>query len=179
MAQLYLTGIINRAGRMKDDHPRIRTENKQRQFMLVTEEERDGQTAIVVTQPDVRELQLAKAAIRTGIQVLLETNGCTEQEIRQVIIAGAFGSYIDVSSAMTIGMLPSLPLDRFQQVGNAAGTGARLALVSLARRTEAQTIASRVRYVELASAPGFMQTFIQAGYLGRYQMVKGKRVEIE
>ncbi len=179
MAQLYLAGIITKTGRMAGNHPCIQTDNKQRRFVLVSEEERDGQTAVVITQSDIRELQLAKAAIRTGIQVLLETSGCSEEQIRQVIIAGAFGSYIDVSSAVAIGMLPSLPLDRFRQVGNAAGTGARLALVSLSRRTEAQTIASRVRYVELASAPGFMQTFIQAGYLGRYRMVKGERVEIE
>ena len=83
-------------------------------------------------------------------------------------IAWAFGGYIDVASAVTIGMLPSLPLDRCWQVGNAAGIGAKLALVSRSKRTEAQTIASRVRYIELATAPNFMQTFIQASYIGLY-----------
>ncbi len=179
MAQLYLAGTINKGGRMKDGHPRLRTRKKQREFVLVSEEEREGHPAIVITQHDVRELQLAKAAIRTGIQVLLETNGCSEEEISQMIIAGAFGTYIDVSSAITIGMLPSLPLDRFQQVGNAAGMGARLALVSLSKRAETHTIASRVRYIELGSSPNFMQTFIQAGYLGRYRMTHSKREEID
>ena len=167
VAQLYLAGIIDKSGRMKDGRPRLRTRKKQREFVLVSEEEREGHPAIVITQQDVRELQLAKAAIRTGIQVLLETNGCSEEEISQVIIAGAFGTYISVSSAITIGMLPSLPLDRFRQVGNAAGMGARLALISLSKRAEAHTIASRVHYIELASSPNFMQTFIQASYLGR------------
>ena len=178
MAQLYLAGIINKGGRMKDNHPRLSLHNKQREFVLV-DEERDEHPAIVITQQDIRELQLAKAAIRTGIQVLLETNGCSEEEIKQVIIAGAFGNYIDVASAITIGMLPSLPLDRFRQVGNAAGTGASLALISLSQRAEAQTMASRVRYIELASSPSFMQTFIQAGYLGQYRMKHSKREEID
>jgi len=164
---------------MIGSHSRIRTHKKQRAFVLVSRKEREGRPAIVITQQDVRRLQLAKAAIRTGIQVLLETSGYSEEEIKQVIIAGAFGSYIDVSSAITIGMLPPLPLDCFQQVGNAAGVGARLALASLSQRTAAQTIASRVRYIELASTPGFMQTFIQASRLGRYGMVRGERQEID
>jgi len=167
VAQLYLAGIIDKGGRMKDGRPRLRTRKKQREFVLVSEEEREGHPAIVITQQDVRELQLAKAAIRTGIQVLLETSGCSEQEVSQVTIAGAFGTYIGVSSAITIGMLPSLPLDRFRQVGNAAGMGARLALISRSKRAEAHTIASRVHYIELASSPNFMQTFIQASYLGQ------------
>ena len=179
MAQLHLVGIVDKHGRMKDNHPRLRTGQKQRQFVLVSEEERDGRPAIVITQQDVRELQLAKAAIRTGIQVLLETNGCSEEEVKQVIIAGAFGTYIDVSSAITIGMLPSLPLDRFRQVGNAAGMGAKLALISGSKRSQAQNIASRVHYLELATAPNFMSTFVQASYLGRYRMTHGKRREID
>jgi len=179
MSQLYLAGVLDKGGRMKDNHPRVRTCNKQREFMLVSEGERDGQPAIVITQQDVRELQLAKAAIRTGIQVLLETNGCSEEAIDQVIIAGAFGTYIDVSSAITIGMLPSLPLDHFQQVGNAAGMGAKLALISISKRTETRDIASRVHYIELATAPNFMQTFIEASYLGVYRITHGKREEVD
>ncbi len=179
MAQLYLAGIIDEGGRMKDNHPRVRTHKNQREFVLVSEEERDGLPAIVVTQQDVRELQLGKAAIRTGIQTLLEANGCSEEEIRQVIIAGAFGSYIDVSSAIAIGMLPSLPLDRFRQVGNAAGMGAKLALISLSQRNQAQAIASQVNYIELANSPNFMQTFIEANYLGRYRITRDERQEID
>ena len=96
-----------------------------------------------------------------------------------MIIAGAFGSYIDVANALAIGMLPPLPLTRFRQVGNAAGTGARLALISLSKRAEAQDIASRTRYIELANAPEFNQTFVQASYLGRYRLIQGKRQYID
>jgi len=179
LSQLYLAKAIDAGGRIMENHPRVRTYKGQREFVLVGKEERGGKPAITITQHDVRELQLAKAAIRSGIETLLETSGCPEDEIKQVIIAGAFGTYIDVASAVTIGMLPSLPLNRFRQAGNAAGMGAKLALISLAKRAEAQAVASRVKYVELASAPGFEQTFIQASYLGRYRIIDGKRKEID
>ncbi len=178
LAQLYLAGIIEESGRMIANHPRLRRRRKQREFVLVGEEARGGKSALAITQQDIRELQLAKAAIRTGIQVLLEANQCTEEDISQVIIAGAFGSYINVASAITIGMLPALPLNRFRQVGNAAGKGAKLALVSSHKRAQAQTLASRVSYIELANAPDFMTTFIQTGSLGKYRMTHGKKRRI-
>ncbi len=178
LAQLYLARIIDDGGRMKDGHPFVRTRKKQREFVLVNREEQDGTPDIVITQGDVRELQLAKAAIRTGIQVLLETNGYSEEEIARVIIAGAFGSYIDISSAIVIGLLPSIPLDRIHQVGNAAGMGAKLALISLDSRTQARDVALCVQYVELASAHDFTQAFVAASYLGRYRIQHGKREAI-
>jgi uncharacterized 2Fe-2S/4Fe-4S cluster protein (DUF4445 family) len=168
LAQLYRQGVVNETGKM-GDHPRLRTYQGQREFVLVSEQEREGGTAITITQRDVRELQLAKGAVRTGIEALLQDAGREAEEIDSVIIAGAFGSYIDVSSAITIGMLPNLPLDRFCQVGNAAGTGARLALISRQRRDEAQEIARRVHYIELARVPNFQGLFAEAMYLGREQ----------
>jgi uncharacterized 2Fe-2S/4Fe-4S cluster protein (DUF4445 family) len=165
LAQLYLAGVVSNGGRM-GEHPRVRDAGGRREFVLVSEDESDdGRPAITLTQKDVRELQLAKGAIRTGINVLLEANGLAAEEIDQVIIAGAFGTYISVASAITIGMLPRLPLDRFRQVGNAAGMGAKLALVSRSKRAEAQALASRVDYIELATVPQFARTFAQALYL--------------
>jgi uncharacterized 2Fe-2S/4Fe-4S cluster protein (DUF4445 family) len=178
LAQLYVAGIVAASGRMVAGHPRIRTLKGKREFAIVSEKERGARPAITVTQPDIRELQLAKAAIRTGIQVLLETNRRTEEEIGQVVIAGAFGSYIDVASAITIGMLPALPPERFRQVGNAAGMGAKLALISRRKRAEAQALVSRANYIELASAPNFRETFVQAGHLGKYRLSHGERKEI-
>jgi uncharacterized 2Fe-2S/4Fe-4S cluster protein (DUF4445 family) len=178
LSQLYLVGAIDKSGRIIKSHPRVRRSKGQDEFVLVSTKERKGKPAITITQHDVRELQLAKAAIRTGIQVLLETNGCPEDKIRQVIIAGAFGTYIDVASAVATGMLPSLPLNRFHQAGNAAGTGARLALISLKERAEAQAVASRVNYIELASSPRFEPIFMQASYLGKYRIIDGRRKEI-
>jgi uncharacterized 2Fe-2S/4Fe-4S cluster protein (DUF4445 family) len=179
LAQLYAATIIDEGGRIIDSRPHVRAYKGQREFLLVSKEERKGKPAITITQHDVRELQLAKAAIRTGIQILLETSGCAEDDIKQVIIAGAFGTYIDISSAVAIGMLPPLPLNRFRQVGNAAGMGAKLALISLGSRARTETIASRVSYIELASTPSFQPTFMQASYLGRYRIIDGKREEID
>lgn len=173
VAQLYLAGIVDGKGRIKADHPRVHTNNNQREFMLVDRQEKHP--AITITQKDVRELQLAKAAIRTGIQLLLEMNDITGKNIKQVVIAGAFGSYIDISSAVTIGLLPPLPLHLFRQVGNAAGMGAKMALVSLVKRKEAQDIASQTHYVELASAPNFKQTFIETSRIGRYHINHGRK----
>jgi uncharacterized 2Fe-2S/4Fe-4S cluster protein (DUF4445 family) len=178
LAQLYLAKAIDEGGRLSADHPRVSSYRGQRQFILVSQEEQKGEPAITITQHDIRELQLAKAAIRSGIQVLLETSGVMEREIKQVIIAGAFGSYINVASAVEIGMLPSLPLARFIQAGNAAGMGAKLALISIKSRAKAQALTSKVRYIELASAPGFERTFMQASYLGRYRIINGRREAI-
>ena len=95
------------------------------------------------------------------------------------MIAGAFGSYIDLSSAVAVGLLPSLPLGNFRQVGNAAGMGAKLALISIAERNKAIALASQVRYLELASTPEFRKTFIETGFIGRYRIKEGKREVID
>jgi uncharacterized 2Fe-2S/4Fe-4S cluster protein (DUF4445 family) len=163
LAQLVQAGVVDGRGRM-GTHPRVRDDGSVREFVLV--ERDDGRPAITFTQKDVRELQLAKGAMRTGIEVLLRTNELTADDINHVIVAGAFGTYIDIASAMAIGMLPRLPLDRFRQIGNAAGMGARLALISRARRAEAQAIARRVQYVELATDPQFSNTFALTMVLG-------------
>jgi uncharacterized 2Fe-2S/4Fe-4S cluster protein (DUF4445 family) len=102
-----------------------------------------------------------------GIRALVEAEGLTEDKIDRVILAGAFGTYIDVESAIEIGMLPALPLDRFKQVGNAAGTGARLALISRSQREQAQEIALRDGYIELGGIPEFRRKFAEASALSR------------
>jgi len=160
VAQLRLNNILDRSGRM-GDHPRVRKENGA-EFILV---DRPGQDPITISQKDVRELQLAKGAIRAGIQALLSAVGLVESDIEQVIIAGAFGTFIDIGSAITIGMLPSLPPERFSKVGNAAGTGARLALISTTQRLKTVEIARGTGYIELATVPNFQRKFAEATYL--------------
>lgn len=166
IAQLYLAGILTANGRMSH-HPRVRETPAGREFVLVDEAEAVNQ-AIAITQKDVRQVQLAKGAICAGIRALLEKNGLKATAIERVIIAGAFGTYIDINSAVAIGLLPDLPPERFQQVGNAAGTGARMALLSRHKRAEAQAIAGRVGYIELATVPGFADIFAQAMALERW-----------
>ena len=160
VAQLRLMGVVDRTGRM-GVHPSVKKTNNSTEFILA---ERVDLEPVTLSQKDVRELQLAKAAIRLGIQALVEEEGLPESEIERVIIAGAFGTFIDVGSAITIGMLPDLPLARFEQVGNAAGTGARLALISLEEREKAKEIAAKDGYIELAKMPGFSRKYAEATY---------------
>jgi uncharacterized 2Fe-2S/4Fe-4S cluster protein (DUF4445 family) len=166
VAGLYAAGIVATSGRMQG-HPRVRVTDGQREFVLAGGKGRGTAPAITVTQHDVREIQLAKGAIRTGIQVLLQSKKIAEADVELVVLAGAFGSYLDPASAVTIGMLPQLPLDRFCQVGNAAGAGARMTLVSTARRREAADLARRIEYIELATVPQFMQIFARATQIGQ------------
>ncbi|MEJ2066639.1 MAG: ASKHA domain-containing protein [Deltaproteobacteria bacterium] len=166
LAQLFINGIIDKGGRIRADHPRVRENQKGREFVIVSEEERNGAPAITITQADVRELQLAKAAIRSGIQILLRDKGLSDEDLDKVVVAGAFGSYLDISSAIAIGMLPTIPVSRFQQVGNAAGMGAKIALVSREKREAVQKVVRDIRYIELAVAPDFNKTFTQAISLG-------------
>lgn len=166
LAQLYLAGIVDSSGKMKS-HSRVRDVDGNREFVLVYGDGKDKDNPdITFNQRDVRELQLAKGAIRTGIEVLLASNELQHQDVGKILIAGAFGSYIDVASAVAIGMLPDLPLKRFHQVGNAAGTGAKLALISRRQRAKAQEIAEKVQYIELSSVPGFSNIFHKAILLG-------------
>jgi uncharacterized 2Fe-2S/4Fe-4S cluster protein (DUF4445 family) len=175
MAQLYLAGVLDKQGRMLN-HPRVRRVDGEREFMLVdpsdNSAEPDGeedQRTITISQKDIRQLQLAKGAIHTGIELLLRTNGLPLEDIDQVIVAGAFGTYIDIASAITIGMLPDLPLERFRQVGNAAGVGAKLALVSGTKRAEARALGEKIGYLELATHPHFRTTFAQSMFIGQHR----------
>jgi uncharacterized 2Fe-2S/4Fe-4S cluster protein (DUF4445 family) len=119
----------------------------------------------VVTQKDVHELQLAKAAIQVGIQTLLQEAGLMADALDAFIVAGAFGTYIDIGSAIAVKMFPALPRDRFRQIGNAAGAGARHMLVSAQARQTAAGVPRRVNYIELAKHPCFSEAFLEALYL--------------
>jgi uncharacterized 2Fe-2S/4Fe-4S cluster protein (DUF4445 family) len=158
VAQMLSNSVIDPTGKMHP-HPLVRRLDGSLEFVL--SEQNNGKT-VTVSQRDVRELQLAKAAIRIGIEALLEDAGITEKDIEKVIIAGAFGTFIEVESAIAIGMLPPLPVGRFEQVGNAAGTGARLALISESMRRAAGRIALIDGYIELASIPDFNRKFAAA-----------------
>jgi uncharacterized 2Fe-2S/4Fe-4S cluster protein (DUF4445 family) len=164
VAQLRQLGVLDERGNM-GDHPRVRRTDHGPEFVLVAAEEGENGREVVITRGDVGEIQLAKGAIRAGINILLDEVGLSEQDIDRVIIAGAFGTYIDVSSAITIGMFPPLPVERFNQVGNAAGMGAKLALVSREQRARAAEIARQVEYIELTNDKRFVDEFAKAMYL--------------
>ncbi|MCG0278480.1 MAG: ATP-binding protein [Thermanaeromonas sp.] len=163
VAELYRTGVIDTRGRLDRKHPRVRVfEGRPAEFLLVPASESGTGEDIVITQKDIGEILLAKAAIATGTELLLKSAGLNVEDIQEVVVAGAFGTHLRVASAVDIGMFPRLPLEFFRQVGNAAGTGARAALVSLAERRRAEEIAEQVGYLELMVQPSFQETFISS-----------------
>ena len=115
---------------------------------------------VSLTQKDIRELQLAKAAIAAGIQLLCRKRGVKIDEIRTLLLAGAFGNYLDPTSACAIGLLPPALKDRILPVGNAAGVGARLAALSLPEFKRSQSLAARANFLELANEPDFMDVYV-------------------
>ena len=116
---------------------------------------------VTFNQDDVRAVQLAKSAIRTGVELLLREARLHAGGIDRLIVAGAFGAYLDVRSGIGIGLFPPLPLERFVQVGNAAGLGVQRMLASGRARAEAGELAARCRYVELSTQAGFQKAFLQ------------------
>jgi uncharacterized 2Fe-2S/4Fe-4S cluster protein (DUF4445 family) len=159
VAQMYQEGVIESSGRLNQEYPGVSQDDRGGLFCLVPPESSGNDRAITLSRKDVNEIQLAKAAIRTGIEILLKEGGKTSQEIDSFVIAGAFGTYLDVESAKTIGMFPDLPIARFHQVGNAAGTGAREMLVSKRARLRAERIRESIHYIELTVHPSFFDTY--------------------
>ena len=108
---------------------------------------------------------ILESVIRSGLEILLTEAGISAENVDEVIIAGAFGSYINVKNAIKIGMFPDIPLHRFRQVGNAAGMGARLALLSGGQRETIQTVVEKTEYIELTASAQFQPEFIKAMFL--------------
>ncbi len=160
VAQMLRTGIIDRRGSMAPPtgHPRVRRGEQGPEFVVVTDSESGG-AELTFSRNDVSEIQLAKGAMRAGINILLDHAGVTEADLDEVIIAGAFGTYLDVQSGIDIGMFPHVDRHRFKQVGNAAGAGARMALLSTARREQASRLTKHVEYVELTTEKDFSSKF--------------------
>ena len=117
---------------------------------------------IVISQADVNEIQLAKGAIAAGIELLLAATGTTPEAVDELIVAGAFGTYLNLESALAIGLLPRLPRAALRQVGNAAGVGAKAALLSVRERARAQRITRRTSYLELTTYPAFQRQFARS-----------------
>jgi uncharacterized 2Fe-2S/4Fe-4S cluster protein (DUF4445 family) len=163
VAELRRIGVLRANGAMRPaGHLRVRGEGKKTEFVLVPAGERGAPRDIVVTRKDVNEIQLAKAAIRAGIEVLLSQARLEARQVERVVVAGAFGTYLDVGSALAVGMFPSLPRALFVQVGNAAGMGAKMALMSRRCRGVTEEVARRVEYVELTTNSHFVEAYTAA-----------------
>lgn len=155
VAALHRGGLMSDQGRLAGSHADI--------VVSATGGRRAARLAedVLFTQDDVRAVQLAKAAIRTATELLLEEAGLVDGDVERFIIAGSFGAYIDVASGVDIGLFPALPAQRFRQVGNAAGVGVRRMLASRAARERARDLAAACRYVELSSRSDFQKVFLR------------------
>lgn len=171
VALLLRLGLIDPGGRFRSPdslaasvpskiRSRLRRTDGEWRFFLT--EGDDSSPAISLAQRDVRELQLAKGAIRAGINILMDELHIGPSQVETIFLAGAFGNYIDPANAQAIGLLPPYPLEKIRPVGNAAGEGAKMALLSRVAREEASRIARRARFIELASRSDFQDKFVEA-----------------
>jgi len=167
-AQLVKAGIVDATGKLLTaEQLRGRVSDKLiarlvevdgvRAFLLS-----DPADGIVLTQPDIRALQFAKAAISSGVDVLMQKLGITADDLHEVMLAGSFGSYINPASARMIGLVPWVPVERIVAVGNSAGEGAKIALLSFREREAANRIPELVEYLELSGRAEFNDTFTEA-----------------
>jgi len=162
VAEMYLAGVLRGDGRFSDDrpHPRLLWQDKKAAYVLATGDQTANGQPILVTQDDVRAIQLAKAALYAGAKLLMNRMGV--ERVERIVLAGAFGSVIDPLYAMLLGLIPDCPLGRVVAVGNAAGDGARIALLNRHKRDEAAALARAVVYVETAIDPRFQDEFVGA-----------------
>ncbi len=164
VAGLLRSGLMDIHGRIRERTKisRIRRVGNDVEFVVAWREETGIDEDITVTQRDVREIQLAKAAIYTAQIILMSRKSVRPDDIRKIFIAGAFGSEINVENAIFIGLLPEIPAERVKFVGNTAIAGAKMALISKNVRKESKSILRLVDYVELSLDPAFQKEFINA-----------------
>jgi len=162
IAELYRTGIIDKSGRFnkKIPSPRARIGDLMPEFVLAWKEETAIGKEITITQKDVRNVQLGKAALYAGATLMMQRLGI--EKLDRIILAGAFGTYIDPENALVLGMFPDCDLKNVVAVGNAAGDGARIALLNNEKRAEADEIARKVEYLELTIETDFQKEFVEA-----------------
>jgi uncharacterized 2Fe-2S/4Fe-4S cluster protein (DUF4445 family) len=170
-AKMLEAGVIDPPGRLWREtvgplpeklRERIVKDDGGRAFVLVPRAESGRDEDVLLTQNDIRQLQLAKAAIYGGVMMLQQVLGAPDESIAEVMMSGGFGNYVNIESAVTIRLLPPVPLDRINYVGNAALLGAQLALISETERRRAFDIARRIEHVALATRLEFQDIFVSA-----------------
>lgn len=159
LAEMYLTGVLSQDGvidgALAERSPRVIAEGRTFSYVLY-----EGEVTLRVTQNDVRAIQLAKAALYAGVRLLMDR--MRVDKVDRIRLAGAFGSHIDVKYAMLLGMIPDCDLDHVDAAGNAAGTGARIALLDRKARPELEDVVRRVEKIETAVEPSFQTHFVEA-----------------
>ncbi len=167
LATLFEGGAIDRGGRFASgvQSERLRTRDYEPEFVFAFAGEHGAERDIAIAQSDIENLIRSKAAVYAGLSTLLRKLQLDPGQISRLYLAGAFGSHLDVRRAVTIGMLPDLPADRVQYVGNTSLAGAQMCLVSRKAREQVSAIASAMTYVELSVEPGFMEEYVASMFL--------------
>ena len=162
VAELFAAGIIDAGGKFVSatPSPNFRATQQVGEYIVAPAEQTSTGREIVITQPDIRAIQFAKSALYTGAKLLMERRGV--DRVDRVLLAGGFGAHIDKQRAMMIGLFPDCDLDKVYPVGNSAGDGAVLCLLSRERRRQARELARWIQYIETAIEPNFQARFVDA-----------------
>ncbi|MFN2243599.1 MAG: ASKHA domain-containing protein, partial [Anaerolineae bacterium] len=167
LAEMFITGIVDKAGKIQRDlpTPRVRTGDHGGEYVVVWANQSGIGTDIVINEVDIENLLRTKGAIYAGFSVLVQSVGLELAEVEQVFIAGAFGQYINVEKAIQIGLLPDMPWDRFHYLGNTSVLGAFYSLVSRPMRKRVLEVAQKMTYLELSADNTFYDQFMSALFL--------------
>lgn len=173
MALLFNEGVINKRGAFVEPETigkeklaaRVQIRDDKKVFIIAYAGETEQGEDIYFSQDDIRQVQLAKGAIYTGCIMLMDSYGVTGDELSEIVLAGAFGNYIDIRNAQSIGMLPWFENVAVRSIGNAAGTGSQMHLISRSKQEECNEIEARAQFVELANDPTFAKQYMRNTYL--------------
>ncbi|MEM2103722.1 MAG: ASKHA domain-containing protein [Candidatus Bathyarchaeia archaeon] len=179
VAEMFKHGIVDERGsfNLNIKTPRLRKSDCGPEFVIVWKRHSGTGRDIVVTQKDIREIQLAKAAIFSGCWILMKRKNAKLKDVDQLLIAGSFGGFINPENARLIGLVPDVPNEKIRFVGNTALSGAKMALISAEARKKAEMLSRNIRYLELANDPDFPKEFADAAfiphkYMERFPYVK-------
>lgn len=164
VAELFKAGVVSSSGVMKKDTSlsRLKLRSGQPEFVLAWAEESAINRDITISQKDVREVQKAKAAIAAGWRILLKHYGSRVEDVEEILVAGAFGTYVNPESAKIIGLLPDVSSSKIRFLGNTAGSGARLLLKNIEERRKVEEIVGKVEYIEIAADPDFHRMYLNS-----------------
>jgi len=167
LAELFRSNLIDPTGKFQNNphNPRIRHREEEAEFIVAFAQESETGKDIVFTETDISNIIKSKAAVFSAAKVLIESVGVNFKNLDRVFVAGGFGNYLNIQSAITIGLLPDIPREKIIFIGNSSLSGARMALLSQQAFEEAHLIAKKMTYLELSVNPQFMEEFIAAMFL--------------
>jgi uncharacterized 2Fe-2S/4Fe-4S cluster protein (DUF4445 family) len=173
VAEMLKSKILTRSGNFNKDlinQERMKKNDKTYEFVIAKKDETSLGKEITITQNDIRQLQMAKAAFYSGTRLILKSLGNSNLKIKQIFLAGAFGNYINSENAKFIGMIPDIPFENIHQIGNAAGIGAQYCLLNVELRNKAEQLLKKTKYIEIAIKEEFQKEFAEAMYFPHFRL---------